>query len=299
MKKHILRIALITVMINSLNFMGYAQINYAPAQELGRIKDPALTEISGVASSYKTPGAFWVHNDSGDSPRIFLVDKLGNTLTKGTLTYAKAHDWEDIASFQLKGKSYILIADIGDNSQNRRQYSLYIIEEPQYNPNGSNPDFYPIRRKINFSYDTGSQNCESIAVDVRAKKIILVSKTNYQGSKRIRYVHELPLSVKGDTVTQVAKKIQEFDYINEGTTAMDISNDGKRATVLTVWDGAFEFTRNKHETWVEAFGKAPRRIAIPAGRQNEAICYDINGIDLYSMKEGHNSPIWFYKGTKK
>src|SRR6476659_8144036 len=231
MKKYILQIALISVFVNCLNFMGYAQINYAPAEELGRIKDPALTEISGVASSYKTHGAFWVHNDSGDSPRIFLVDKLGNTLTKGTLINAKAHDWEDIASFKLRGKPYILVADIGDNGQNRKQYNLYIIKEPKYNPNVSNPELYPVLRKIDFTYDTGSENCESIAVDVKSKKIIFVSKSNYQGSKKIRYVHELPLSVDSGTVTQVAKKIQEFGYIKEGTTAMDISKDGKRAVV--------------------------------------------------------------------
>ncbi|HEU0228513.1 MAG TPA: hypothetical protein VFQ86_12300, partial [Arachidicoccus soli] len=183
MKKQTLKILFIYIFIFCVSATSYAQITYAPAKELGRIKDASLTEISGVASSYNTLGTFWVHNDSGDSPRIFLVDKSGNTLTKGTLTNATARDWEDIASFKLKGKSYILVADIGDNAQKRKQYNLYIIKEPNYNPNGSNPEFYPVLRRINFTYDTGSQNCESIAVDVKSRKILLVSKSNYQGSK--------------------------------------------------------------------------------------------------------------------
>ena len=40
-----------------------------------------------------------------------------------------------------------------------------------------------------------------------------------------------------------------------------------------------------------------RIIGIPEERGFEAICYGTNGIDLYLMKEGLNSPILFYKGT--
>src|SRR6476661_6089362 len=141
MEKQTLKIIFIKVFVFCVTATSYAQITYDPAKELGRINDAALTEISGMASSYNTPGAFWVHNDSGDGPRIFLVDKSGNTLTKGTLVNAKANDWEDIASFKFRGKAYLVIADIGDNAQKRSQYTLYIIKEPKYNLKGSNPDF--------------------------------------------------------------------------------------------------------------------------------------------------------------
>jgi uncharacterized protein YjdB len=280
---------------SSLSFS--QSINYAPVQELARIKDTEINEISGVASSYNNPGTFWVHNDSGDSPRIFLVDKSGNTLTVGTIANASANDWEDIASFQLNGTSYLVIADIGDNASARSQYSLYIIEEPKPNTDGTYPSTFPILRRINFTYDTGAQNCESLAVDVQSGKIIMVSKTSYGGTQKIRYVHQLPLSVASGTVTEVAQKIQQFGTIAEATTGMDISNDGRYAIIHTVLDGNFEFTRNQNETWAEAFVKEPRRIGIPEDRGFEAICYGTNGVDLYLMKEGLNSPILFYKGT--
>jgi Bacterial Ig-like domain (group 2)/Secretion system C-terminal sorting domain/Carbohydrate binding module (family 35) len=280
---------------SSLSFS--QSINYAPVQELARIKDTEINEISGVASSYNNPGTFWVHNDSGDSPRIFLVDKSGNTLTVGTIANASANDWEDIASFQLNGTSYLVIADIGDNASARSQYSLYIIEEPKPNTDGTYPSTFPILRRINFTYDTGAQNCESLAVDVQSGKIIMVSKTSYGGTQKIRYVHQLPLSVASGTVTDVAQKIQQFGTIAEATTGMDISNDGRYAIIHTVLDGNFEFTRNQNETWAEAFVKEPRRIGIPEDRGFEAICYGTNGVDLYLMKEGLNSPILFYKGT--
>jgi hypothetical protein len=276
----------------------YSQIiDYDPVQELARISNPEINEISGAAISYNNPGTFWVHNDSGDTARIFLVDQTGNTLTQGNITGASANDWEDIASFQLNGKNYLIIADIGDNASSRTQYSLYIIEEPNYSSSGTNLSSYPILRRINFTYDTGAQNCESMAVDVESGKILLVSKTSYGGSLKIRYVHELPLSVSSGTVNLVAQKIQEFGTIAEATTGMDISNNGRYAVIHTVLDGNFEFTRNTGETWATAFAKEPRRIGIPEERGYEAICYGNNGIDFYLMKEGLNSPILFYKGT--
>ncbi len=278
--------------------LSYSQIiDYDPVQELARISNPEINEISGAASSYNNPGTFWVHNDSGDTARIFLVDQTGATLTQGTVTGASANDWEDIASFQMNGKNYLIIGDIGDNASARTQYSLYIIEEPKSNSDGTYPSSYPIQRRINFTYDTGAQNCESMTVDVASGKILLVSKTSYGGSLKIRYVHELPLSVSSGTVTLVAQKIQEFGTIAEATTGMDISNNGKYAVIHTVLDGNFEFTRNTGETWATAFAKEPRRIGIPEDRGFEAICYGTNGIDFYLMKEGLNSPLLFYKGT--
>lgn len=298
MNKKIFKSAVVYIGFICITSLSYSQIiNYAPVQELARIKDVAINEISGVASSYNNPETFWIHNDSGDIPRIFLVDKAGNTLTQGTIETASANDWEDIASFELNGISYLIIADIGDNASSRSQYNLYIIEEPNYNSSGANPSSYAIKRRINFTYDTGSQNCESLAVDVESGKIILVSKTSYGGSQKIRYVHELPLSVSSGTVTLVAQKTQEFGTIAEATTGMDISNNGKYAIIHTVLDGNFEFTRNQNETWADAFAKEPRRIGIPEDRGFEAICYGTNGIDLYLMKEGLNSPILFYQGT--
>jgi len=298
MEKKIFRTITLTIGLLVTSSLSFSQIiNYAPVQELARIKDSQITEISGVASSYNNPGTFWVHNDSGDSPRIFLVDKSGNTVTVGSIANASANDWEDIASFQLNGISYLIIADIGDNASARSQYSLYIIEEPKPNTDGTYPSSFPIQRRINFTYDTGAQNCESLAVDVQSEKIIMVSKTSYGGTQKIRYVHQLPLSVVSGTVTEVAQKIQEFGTIAEATTGMDISNDGRYAIIHTVLDGNFEFTRNQNETWAEAFVKEPRRIGIPEDRGFEAICYGTNGVDLYLLKEGLNSPILFYKGT--
>src|SRR4029079_17930791 len=43
----------------------------------GPITDPALTEISGIHAAVHNPGIWWVHNDSGDSARVFALDATG------------------------------------------------------------------------------------------------------------------------------------------------------------------------------------------------------------------------------
>lgn len=271
------------------------KVNYAAPEEVGRISSARINEASGMAFSYKTDDAFWVHNDSGDGPNLYLISKSGNLLTLGQVSGATANDWEDMASFVVDNKSYLIIGDFGDNPRSRGSYKLYIIEEPSYDPNQTNASSYPIIRTINYQYDNGSQNCESVAVDVSQEKIILFSKSH---DNEVRYVYELPLSVEPGTDTTTATLIASLS--SDDTTAMDISNDGHRAVVLTYKDFAYEFIREDGETWQQAFNKSYNTITMPIGRAGEeAIAYGINGLDLYTVREGLGSEIYFLEGIEE
>ena len=82
-----------------------------------KLKNPDLGEVSGMVASRSNPGFFWVHNDSGDEPRIFLIDKELNIKMTCSLEGATNRDWEDIAigPGSVDGKNYLYIGDIGDN----------------------------------------------------------------------------------------------------------------------------------------------------------------------------------------
>ena len=41
------------------------------------VTHPPLNELSGIARSRAYPGIWWVHNDSGDEPRLFAIDAGG------------------------------------------------------------------------------------------------------------------------------------------------------------------------------------------------------------------------------
>src|SRR4051812_34259336 len=50
------------------------------------IKDPRITESSGLAASRLHPGIYWTHNDSDDGPYIYAVDsRTGKTVATLTL----------------------------------------------------------------------------------------------------------------------------------------------------------------------------------------------------------------------
>lgn len=262
-------------------------LGYQTALVNGTITAPEINEASGLAASYTEVGAFWTHNDSGDGPNLYLVGPNGNLLTQGAIVGATAPDWEDMASFEKEGTSYLVVGDFGDNFQLRNTYSLYLIEEPTYDPDSPSGNSYPIYKRIDYVYDNGRQDGESIGVDVENDQIILVSKTRNNGNFT---VYELPLNLNGTNETLVASTIASFT-VEGASTAMDIAGDGQHAIVLTYGD-AFQFTRYYGSNWAETFTGEPSRITMPQRGGGEAIAYGASGSDLYSVREGNDSPLW-------
>ena len=288
--------ALLGMLAFLFTFEGFAQdfnTQYDPYKILGTISDSRINEASGLAASHKVSGAFWLHNDSGDGPNLYMIDSTGNLLNSGYVNGASARDWEDIASFVLEGVPYLVIADVGDNPVNKSSYKLYIIEEPGLNTSQRDNNAYELISTIEFQYEDGSHDCESIGVDTLDKKIILVSKSS--SGQGTRQVFELPLHLDSGPELQIANQIAEID--TEGTTAMDISTDGHHAIVLT-YDNAYEFTRTAGESWSAAFSHKNRVVVMPERPGGEAIAYAPNGVDLYLVREGENSPVWLIKGKK-
>jgi len=66
-------------------------------------QENTLNEISGMAASVKNPDCFWVHNDSGDEARLYLINTDGSIVSTVNLVtdHTDNRDWEDIecASF--------------------------------------------------------------------------------------------------------------------------------------------------------------------------------------------------------
>src|SRR5690606_11546671 len=102
------------------------------------IASEELTEASGLVASRAHPGVLWLHNDSGDGPRLFALTEQGALLGEVTIEGAQAHDWEDIAlgSGPEAGKSYLYIADTGDNGASRDDVQIYRVEEPALDAHG-------------------------------------------------------------------------------------------------------------------------------------------------------------------
>jgi hypothetical protein len=272
-------------------------------ERIGEIEHPAVTESSGLAVSTLTPDVLWTHNDSGDKPRLFALNLKGEHLATINLKGASAYDWEDLASFKLEGKSYLLIADIGDNAARRQSYMLYAIEEPSINPLSKNQIFeIPVSWKITFTYKEGSRDSEAAAVDSDAGQILILSKRD-----RPPVLYSLPLR-PNNKEPLVAKRLASlsnfpgplpadpfqgliFGSFSDQPTAMDISLDRKTALVVT-YTYAYLFARKYGQTWAEAFTQIPLRITLPYRNQGESGCFAPDGSSIFLGSEKRPSSLW-------
>ena len=144
------------------------------------LKFPAeIDEISGLAQSRKHPDIFWVHNDSGDTARVFAVNRKGVLVGTYSLDGAEAIDWEDMAIGPAPGTNefYLYLADCGDNSSNRPSIRIYRVLEPNIEP--SQP---PVNTRLqgveafDFVYEDGPRDAESFMVDPLTGDFYIVSK---------------------------------------------------------------------------------------------------------------------------
>jgi hypothetical protein len=260
---------------------------YGPPRQLAVLANPRIRESSGLACSRRTPGVFWTHNDSGDRPRLYAFDSAGVDLGTFELKGASALDWEDMASFTRKGRSYLLVGDIGDNEARRSHCTLLLAAEPAIDRNDLNKKL-DVLRTIRFTFEGGPRNCESLAVCPKTGAVFLVEKA--VGAACGVYAFPWP---KGDG-PQVAKLVARI--VVPIATAMDISADGLRMVVLT-YASALEFARSPDELWKEALARRPRLLSMPPRRQGESIAYGPQGLSLYLTSEKRPTPLLLVPAT--
>ena len=102
------------------------------------------------------------------------------------------------------------------------------------------------------------------------------------------WLYEAPLAGSAGE-TRVARRAAKLKV--PLATAMDLSPDGKRLAVLGGLH-AFEFQRREGEVWPAALARSPRRYALPALAQGEALCYRQDGRALIVTSEGARPPLW-------
>ncbi len=262
------------------------------------IQSPAINEASGLAVSPKNDHFLWTHNDSGGTPDLHLLTTDGKDRGKVTVTNAANIDWEDMASFTLDGKSYLLIADTGDNNAVRPVRTIHILLEPALPADGEKlSGSVTAAWHIDFTYEGGPRDCESVAVDAVAEKIILISKRTKPPE-----IYEMPLRAPKTSAPLILKKNgvtvvnspagNSLPFANQ-PTGLDISDDRTLAAVVTYY-GVFLFPRKPEESWTEAFSHNPQPLPPHTLPQAESIAFSKDGKRIYVVSEGKNSPIRSY-----
>lgn len=271
------------------------------AKERPQIQSRAIREASGLAVSPQDGRFLWAINDSGSNADLHLLNTDGKERGQLRITSAKNIDWEDLASFTLDGKSWLLIADTGDNNAVRKSVTLHIIAEPKLPADGKNlAGDATASWRIDFTYEGGPRDCESVAVDTVREKIILVSKRTKPPE-----VYELPLRASKKSGPVVATRIGKLltdspagnliPFANQ-PVAMDISADHSLAAILTYY-GVFLFPRQPSESWSEAFTKTPKPLPPHSLAQAESVAISKDGKTIFVISEGKNSPIARYQAA--
>jgi hypothetical protein len=279
----------------------------SPPEHAGQIVHAAATETSGIAASHRTKDVLWVHNDSAGQPVLYAIGTDGRLRGSVRVAGVKNIDWEDIASFDLDGQAWLLIADTGDNNGTRKNCSLYVIAEPDAAGLSLARELTAtVAWRIPVVYPEGAHDCEAVAVDAKEETVFLLTKRTQPAT-----VYSLPLRPAADGKTRPAEPIARLTGVPKTNarqkilptptgryraqaTAMDISPDRTTAAVLTYGD-VLLFPRRPGEPWSSVFSRAPEILAPHGLTQAEAICFSQDSRNLYVTGERKNQPLLRYK----
>jgi len=177
-------------------------------------------ELSGVAASHVYPGLLYVHEDSGNANEVYVTNAGGDDLGKIVLNGVYNRDWEDIATGPGPDptKTYIYVAEIGDNDAVYNSVYVYRFPEPDLSGANAQTVKEVTPDKIQMSYPTGAVNAETLMIEPSTKDLYIATK---QTGKSILYVARYPQSL---TVTNTLAPLAKLPF--DLLTAGDISPDG-------------------------------------------------------------------------
>jgi hypothetical protein len=258
----------------------------------GPITDPALTEISGIHVGVRNPGIWWVHNDSGDTARVFALDSAAAVRGTYSLTGATAVDWEDITvvAGATPGSGTIYAADIGDNALARTELQLYRVAEPEVPATGP-PASEALDgvETLHLTYPDGPHDAETFMVDPNTGDVIVITKLLFGGTVGV-YRAAGPLAAGSTTqLTKVADLTYPTGLAN-AVTGGDVAADGS-AVVIRTYGAVRVYNRPKGSTLWHAFDAAPCNAPLPSELQGEAVTFNPAATAIATVSEGANQTI--------
>lgn len=266
----------------------------------GLVTDPRVDEISGLAASRRRDGLYWAHNDSGNPNSIYALTPAGAVVGEYTIEGARNIDWEDIASFELDGRPWLLVADIGDNGGLRPTIQLILVPEPDTiaTRGGSVAPEWVLTAR----WPDGPRDAEAIAVDPASRTIYLLAKRRVPAQlfalaleppaapdevRTIRQIGTVP-GIPQPTQEEIASSPEIGRWLGQ-PTAMDRRADGS-FVVLTYRD-AYLFVARPGDDATATLRRLPLRLGLPPLPQAEAVAFSRDGRSVLAGSERLPAPI--------
>jgi hypothetical protein len=263
--------------------------HFAAGVQLGTVQSPSISEASGIAASRKNAGVLWVHNDSGDSARVFAMSTVGKHLGIYNLSGVTALDWEDMAvgPGPIPGQDYLYIGDIGDNNAGRTEIVIYRVAEPTVSA-----DQRPIATSLigvetlRLRYEDGPRDAETLMVDPVTRDVYIISKR--ESRSRVYRVAASELTTAGTAVLRCKAQLP-WGWATGG----DISPRGDEI-IVRGYGNASVWSRPPGTNLWDAFKGAEHAVPLASEPQGEAVGYAADGQGYYTVSEGTSRPIYFF-----
>jgi hypothetical protein len=235
------------------------------------IKDPRITESSGLAASRLHPGIYWTHNDSDDGAYLYAVDSATGQ-TVATITMTGVGSPRDVEAISIGPDNQIYVGDIGDNLGGSWPYVwIYRLPEPK-----TLRDQTLRATQYVVKYSDGARNAESLVVHPKTGRVYIVDKNENGG-----HLYEGPaeLSTSGTNVFRPIAAVPDLE-----ATDAALSHDG-RYLVVRSYFGAIAYDWNGGKL------KRLKRLGVPFLGQGESVTYTADGTKLMYGAEGTDSAV--------
>ncbi|MFT3923400.1 MAG: hypothetical protein QM778_12770 [Myxococcales bacterium] len=264
-----------------------------PPEVVGKLPETGLDEVSGLIASRANPGLLWVHNDSGDSPRVFAIQTNGKVRYEVALRGAQAVDYEDIAigPGPVEGKTYLYVGDIGDNLARREHVQIYRFEEPSLAADGPTKLTADAAR-IDLAYEGGPRDAEALLVDAASGDLFIVAKGSFFSS------HDAPIGLYRIARQELLKPQALAHFVLNlplgPVTAADLVPDGSGVAIRN-YRQLFFWPRAPGQSLVEALSGTPCPWPLAdTKKQGESFGFRADGLGYFTISEGEEQPIYFY-----
>jgi len=260
---------------------------------IGRIRTPALREVSGLAASRQNGGVLWMHND-GESREVFAVTTSGNLVARVRIP-VMIDDMEDIAIGPGADMSrddradFLYLGDIGDNDESRPEVRVVRFAEPDLSGDVVRDFVAQGVETFRLKYPDGPRDAEALMIDPVSGDLFVVAK-EARRSPVYRAAAD-KLKQNGVATLELVARLK-LGLVSGG----DISRDGG-LIILRSEDRGWLWSRQSSESAMEALMRAPRRVltrGLRQGENGESVGFSPDGAIYYTASEGRHEAIYAF-----
>lgn len=182
-----------------------------------------LNEISGI--DFLNDTVIIAHNDGGNSPTLFLLDRAGVIQKTVFVENATNMDWEDITV----DENHVYIGDIGNNANSRRDLVIYKVKVADVllkDTISAEAIRFNYKEQTEFPPSKTGRFFDAEALAISNDTLYLFTKNRAKPTDGNCYAYKIPVTPGDYTIEKFAEiYIGKGGLLSDALTAADIVGD--------------------------------------------------------------------------